>query len=112
MAQMLFKPVGSVTPPQSIGKYNGEPVSGFGGMMAPGRGMMGGGRGTMVAAPMPNLLPRERKAAVHRQELPGRWIIKDGENEIKLDLKIDGSKLTGTLVNPQMPEQSRLGTAK
>ena len=31
-AQMLFKPVGSVTPPPSIGKYNGEPVSGFGGM--------------------------------------------------------------------------------
>ena len=36
MAQMLFKPVGSVTPPPSIGKYNGEPVSGFGGM-GPGR---------------------------------------------------------------------------
>jgi hypothetical protein len=27
----------------------------------------------------------------------------DGENEIKLDLKVDGSKLTGMLVNPQMP---------
>jgi enterochelin esterase-like enzyme/uncharacterized protein YbjQ (UPF0145 family) len=31
-AQMLFKPVGSVTPPPSIGKYNGEPVSGSAGM--------------------------------------------------------------------------------
>jgi enterochelin esterase-like enzyme/uncharacterized protein YbjQ (UPF0145 family) len=31
-AQMLFKPVGSVTPPPSIGKYNGEPVSRFAGM--------------------------------------------------------------------------------
>jgi enterochelin esterase-like enzyme/uncharacterized protein YbjQ (UPF0145 family) len=31
-AQMLFKPVGSVTPPPSIGNYNGEPVSGFAGM--------------------------------------------------------------------------------
>jgi enterochelin esterase-like enzyme/Spy/CpxP family protein refolding chaperone len=39
-AQMLFKPVGSVTPPPSIGKYNGEPVSGFAGMGMPG---MGGG---------------------------------------------------------------------
>jgi enterochelin esterase-like enzyme/Spy/CpxP family protein refolding chaperone len=39
-AQMLFKPVGSVTPPPSIGKYNGEPVSGFG-MGMPGTG--GGG---------------------------------------------------------------------
>ena len=36
MAQMLFKPVGSVTPPPSIGSYNGEPVSGFG--MGMGRG--------------------------------------------------------------------------
>ncbi len=39
-AQMLFKPVGSVTPPPSIGKYNGEPISGFG---------MGGGRGLTQA---------------------------------------------------------------
>ncbi len=36
MAQMLFKPVGSVTPPPSIGNYTGGPVSGFAGM--PGRG--------------------------------------------------------------------------
>jgi hypothetical protein len=35
-AQMLFKPAGSVTPPPSIGKYTGGPVSGFAGM--PGRG--------------------------------------------------------------------------
>lgn len=35
-AQMLFKPVGAVTPPPSIGKYNGEPVSGFAGMGMPG----------------------------------------------------------------------------
>jgi len=40
MAQMLFKPVRSVTPPPSIGSYNGEPVSGFAGMGMPG---MGGG---------------------------------------------------------------------
>ncbi len=38
-AQMLFKPVGSVTPPLSIGKYNGEPVSGFAGMPAMGGGL-------------------------------------------------------------------------
>jgi enterochelin esterase-like enzyme/Spy/CpxP family protein refolding chaperone len=36
-AQMLFKPVGSVTPPPSIGNYTGGSVSGFGGI--------GGGRG-------------------------------------------------------------------
>ena len=38
MAQMLFKPAGTVTPPPSIGKYNGEPVSGFAGMGMPGGG--------------------------------------------------------------------------
>ena len=36
-AQMLFKPVGSVMPPPSIGKYSGEPISGFG--MGAGRGL-------------------------------------------------------------------------
>ena len=45
MAQMLFKPVGSVTPPPSIGKYNGEPVSFGMGMpgLGPGRGAPGAG---------------------------------------------------------------------
>jgi Spy/CpxP family protein refolding chaperone len=40
MAQMLFKPVGSVMPPPSVGNYTGGAVAG--GMGMPG---MGGGRG-------------------------------------------------------------------
>jgi enterochelin esterase-like enzyme len=98
MAQMLFKPVGSVTPPPSIGKYNGEPVSGFGGMMAGGRGMMAGGGGANT-----EFTAKREKGSNPSTGAAGKWLIKDGENEIKLDLKIDGSKLTGTLVNPQMP---------
>jgi enterochelin esterase-like enzyme len=108
MAQMLFKPVGSVTPPPSIGSYNGEPVSGFGGMgpgrgMAPGPGMTGGGRGMMGGGANAEFTAKREKGDSPSTGAAGKWIFKDGENEIKLELKVDGSKLTGTLVNPQMP---------
>jgi len=101
MAQMLFQPVGSVTPPPSIGKYNGEPVSGFAGMgpgrgMGPGPGMTGGGTNAEFIA-------RRGNGGNPSTGATGMWLIKDGENEIKLELKVDGSKLTGTLINPQMP---------
>jgi enterochelin esterase-like enzyme len=103
-AQMLFKPVGSVTPPPSIGKYNGEPVAGFGGMgagmgnpgMGGGRGMTGGGANVEYTAKRVNSGNSSTGAA-------GKWLAKDGENEIKLEFKVEGSKLTGTLENSQMP---------
>ena len=100
MAQMLFKPVGSVTPPPSIGKYNGEPVSGFG--MGPGPGR-GGGRGMMGPGASAEFTARREKSGDSSDGVAGKWLIKDGENEMTLELKVDGSKLTGTLVNPQMP---------
>jgi hypothetical protein len=105
MAQMLFKPVGSVTPPPSIGQYNGEPVSGFGGMMAGGRGMMGGGRGMMGGGGGANaeFIARRQKTDKPSTGASGLWLIKDGDNEMKLELKAEGSKLTGMLENPQMP---------
>jgi enterochelin esterase-like enzyme len=120
MAQMLFKPVGSVTPPPSIGSYNGEPVSGFGGMgpgrgMGPGPGATGGGRGTgpgqgmtgggrgMMGGGADAEYTAKRDSGGPSTGTAGKWTIKDGENEIKLDLKVEGSKLTGTLVNSQMP---------
>jgi enterochelin esterase-like enzyme len=96
MAQMLFKPVGSVTPPPSIGNYNGEPVSGFGGMGG-GRGMMGG-RGANV-----EYTAKREKSDKPSTGAAGKWLIKDGDNEIKLEFKVEGSKLTGTLDNSQMP---------
>jgi enterochelin esterase-like enzyme len=104
MAQMLFKPVGSVTPPPSIGQYNGEPVSGFGGMMAGGRGM-GGGRGMMGGGGGTNaeFIARRQKTDKPSTGASGLWLIKDGDNEMKLELKAEGSKLTGMLENSQMP---------
>jgi enterochelin esterase-like enzyme len=135
MAQMLFKPVGSVTPPPSIGSYNGEPISGgFGGMGAgPGRGagagggMMGGGRGMgpgagagagpgagMGAGPGmgPGMMgggganseftAKRDKTGSSSTGAAGKWIIKDGDSELKLELKVEGSKLSGTFDNPQM----------
>lgn len=103
MAQMLFKPVGSVTPPPSIGSYNGEPISGGFGMgmgrgpgAGAGRGMMGGGAGSDFTA-------RRVKSDKPSTGASGKWLIKDGDNEMKLELKAEGSQLTGTIENPQMP---------
>ena len=103
MAQMLFQPVGSVTPPPSIGSYNGEPITGgFGGMGA-GRGI-GAGRG-MVAGPGgagTELTARREKSAAS-SGAAGKWLIQEGENQIELNLETDGSRLTGTIQNRQMP---------
>jgi hypothetical protein len=35
--------------------------------------------------------------------ISGKWIAKDGENNIKLDFKVKGSKFTGTIENTGMP---------
>lgn len=134
-AQMLFKPVGSVTPPPSIGSYNGEPVSGFGGMgggrgpgakpgAGPGAGMgagpgagpgagaapgagrgpgagagPGAGGGMMGGAASEFTAKRNGNPSTGAA---GKWTIKDGDNELQLELKADGSKLSGTLNNPSM----------
>ncbi|HSW39169.1 MAG TPA: alpha/beta hydrolase-fold protein [Acidobacteriota bacterium] len=95
MARMLFKPVGSVTPPPSIGSYNGEPVGGFPGM-GPGPGMMAGGASSEFIA-------RRVKSDKPTTGATGKWLIKDGDNEITLEMKADGSRLTGKLNNSQMP---------
>jgi enterochelin esterase-like enzyme len=129
-AQMLFKPKGSVTPPTSLGAYNGEPIEGgFGGMGsgrgapgagapkagapgagapgagAPGAGARGGmGGGMMGGGGNANVeFTAKRDAGNTSKGLAGKWIMKDGENDIKLDLKVDGSKLSGTIENTQMP---------
>jgi enterochelin esterase-like enzyme len=82
MAQMLFKPVGSVTPPPSIGSYNGEPVSGFGGM-GPGPGATGAGRGM---SPKPGAMgggadaeftAKRESGGSPATGAAGKWIIKD-----------------------------------
>jgi enterochelin esterase-like enzyme len=103
-AQMLFKPDGSVTPPPSIGSYNGEPVSGFGGMGAPGMG-----RGAKPGAGAPGgsanseFIARRESNNIASKGVAGTWLAKDGDNELKFVFKVEGSKLTGTIENTQMP---------
>ncbi|MBN2320362.1 MAG: esterase family protein [Acidobacteria bacterium] len=103
-AQMLFKPAGSVTPPPSIGSYNGEPVGGFGGMGAPGMGQGGRtGAGAPGGGGNSEFIARREKSDNSSEGIAGTWLAKDGDNEIKLEFKVEGSKLTGTLENTQMP---------
>ncbi len=104
-AQMLFKPEGSVTPPPSIGKYDGTQAAGMGGM---GMGMPGMGSGPMPGAGEPggginSEFTAKRDGGGPSKGVAGKWIAKDGDNEIKLEFKVDGSKFTGTIENTQMP---------
>ncbi len=97
-AQMLFKPAGSVMPPPSIGKYTGE-ATGSMGMPGMGRGMMtgpGGGAGAEFTA-------KREGSDTSSKGIAGKWLVKDANNEIKLVFKVEGSRLTGTLENTQMP---------
>jgi enterochelin esterase-like enzyme len=133
MAQMLFKPVGSVTPPPSIGTYTGGSTGGAPGGMGMGMGMPGmgagagagrgagtgpgAGTGRGAGMGMPGMggggmtgggINAEYTAKRVKGDKPstgaaGKWLIKDGDNEIKLEFKVDGSKLTGTLDNSQIP---------
>jgi enterochelin esterase-like enzyme len=98
-AQMLFKPTGSVTPPPSIGEYTGGPVGGMQGM---GRGAMTGAGAAGRGAGAEFTATRE-KSDKPSKGAAGKWLIKDGDNEIKLEFKVEGSKLTGTIENSQMP---------
>ncbi|MFC1838026.1 alpha/beta hydrolase [Thermodesulfobacteriota bacterium] len=104
-AQMLFKPKGSVTPPPSIGNYTGAPAGGAPG----GMGMPGMGRGPAAGVGAPGgginteFTARREKGDSSSKGIAGKWLTKDGDNEIKLEFKVDGSKLTGTIENTQMP---------
>jgi enterochelin esterase-like enzyme len=156
MAQMLFKPVGSVTPPPSIGTYTGSSTGGGGGMGMPGmgggggmgggRGMtggggmgmpgmgggggmgmpgmgggggmgmpgmgggggmgmpgMGGGGGAAGGSANAEYTAKREKSDKPSTGVAGKWLAKEGDNEIKLELKVEGSKFTGTIDNSQFP---------
>ena len=61
-------------------------------MTAGGRGMAGGAGSEFTA----------KRSGNPSTGASGKWTIKDGDNEIQLELKADGSKLSGTLNNPSM----------
>ena len=104
--QMLFKPEGTVTPSPSIGKYDGTPAGGPGGM---GMGMPGMRRAPMARAGAPGgginseFTAKREKDDSPSNGIAGKWLIKDANNEINLEFKIEGSKLVGTIENMQMP---------
>jgi hypothetical protein len=108
-AQMLFKPKGSVTPPPSIGSYNGESTGGMMGMGMPGQGRGAMGRGAPGAgapgggAGNAEFTAKRVSSDASSKGFAGKWMAKDGDNELKLDLKVEGSKLSGTFENTQMP---------
>jgi enterochelin esterase-like enzyme len=112
-AQMLFKPAGSATPPPSIGNYNGEPVSGFGGMGAPGRGQGGrSGAGAPGRGTSSEFTAMREKSDKPLRGVAGKWRIKDGDSEIKLEFEVEGTQLTGTIENTQMPGAIELKNGK
>ncbi len=104
-AQMIFKPEGSVTPPPSIGKYNGPPAGGAPG----GMGMPGFGRGPVAGTGAPGgginteYTARREKSNSSSKGIAGKWLAKDGDSEIKLEFMAEGSRLTGTIENTRMP---------
>jgi len=79
------------------GMMGGGP--GGGGMMG---GMMGGGAPGGGSANAEVTAKRE-KSDKPSTGVAGKWVGKDGDNEIKLEIKVDGSKFTGTIENSQFP---------
>jgi len=72
--------------------------------MGGGRGMMQGGGGMMGGGNVnAEYTARRMSGDASSKGAAGKWVAKDGDNEIKLDLKVEGSKLTGTIENTQMP---------
>jgi hypothetical protein len=104
-AQMLFKPEGSVIPPSSIGNYTGPPAGGAAGDM----GRPGFGRGPMTGAGTPDsslnseFRARRENGDSSSKGIEGKWLMKDGNSDIKLEFKVEDSKLIGTIENTRMP---------
>jgi len=70
--------------------------------------MPGAGRGAMPGTPPgmnagAELIAERDKSDKPSKGAAGKWIIKDGNNEIKLDFAVKGAELTGTFENSQMP---------
>lgn len=71
-----------------------------------GAAMPGGGRGaaaTPGGGANAELTANREKTGKTSTGASGKWLIKDGSNEIKMELKAEGAKFTGTLENSQVP---------
>jgi hypothetical protein len=94
-------------------------MGGGGGMMGGGGGMMGGGGGGMMGggpggggSSEAEFTGTREKSDKPSKGIAGTWLIKDGDNDIKLVFKVDGSKLTGTLDNSQAPGEIEIKDGK
>ena len=65
--------------------------------MGASRGMMGGGSANA------EYTAKRVKGDKPSTGIAGKWLAKDGDNELKVEFKVEGSKFTGTLENSQMP---------
>jgi predicted esterase len=125
---ILVSPMGYTTTgwygslPGGMGALSGMrgAADGRSGAAAPGGGrsgapMPGGGRG---GAAMPGgganaeITATREKTDKPSTGASGKWLAKDGSNEIKLELKAEGSKFTGTLDNSQFPGAVELKDGK
>ena len=84
------------------GARSGAPAPGGGRSGAP---MSGGGFNAELTA-------NREKTDKPSAGAAGKWLIKDNSNEMKLDLKAEGSKLTGTYENSQTPGAVELKDGK
>jgi len=86
--------------------WYGSMAGGMSGMRGSPGGRGGAGRS---GAPTPGggfnaeLTANREKTDKPSAGAAGKWLIKDNSNEMKLDLKAEGSKLTGTYENSQNP---------
>jgi hypothetical protein len=81
-----------------VGSAPAGTMGGGGGMMG---GMMGGGPGGGSANA--EVTAKREKSDKPSTGVAGKWVGKDGDNEIKLEIKVDGPKFTGTIENSQFP---------
>jgi hypothetical protein len=94
--------------PGGGGPGGGMGMGGFGGGAAagggPGGGMgMGGFGGGAPGGGTSEFVGKREKGEKATTGVAGKWLIKDNDTEIKIELKVDGAKVTGTLDNSQMP---------
>ena len=57
-------------------------------------------------------LTAKRDAGNTSKGLAGKWIAKEGNNDVKLEIKVEGSKLSGTIENTQFPGAIELKDGK
>jgi len=94
------------------GGFGGAPGGGFGGG-APGGGFGGGAPGGAAGGGgSAEFTAKREKSDKPSTGAAGKWLIKDSDTEIKIEMKVEGSKITGTLDNTQMPGAIELKDGK